>query len=168
MSTWTEADKNLVRTLWARGTSSGDIASQLHFGPSRNAVMGMINRLGLLGLGSPPNFRIEAMERIEEIFAEPFSLGTPLHKEALLSLCVSTSGPLVNPLALASGVARPDCVSFLEKLPLIWEEGEPMPERWLEGLEGVYAFILDMAFLSGSIDEPPLRRNPSTTPRLAA
>lgn len=47
---WSAERKDQLRRLWSESRSSGEIASALG-GVTRNAVMGMVNRLGLMGKG---------------------------------------------------------------------------------------------------------------------
>lgn len=162
MTTWTDADKDVIRTMWACGLPSRTIAEALTNGVSRNATMGMLNRLGLMGLGHADAGRLAAIAKVEEVLGEPFSMGAPLHREALLALRVEFSGRSADALALASGVSRDQCSSFLVRLLLVWSEGEGMPERWQGSLEGVLAFILDMAVVAGVIDRTP-ERGPITS-----
>lgn len=44
---WTDNDKAMLASLWKAGLSSGKIAQR--FGVSRSAIMGTINRMGLMG-----------------------------------------------------------------------------------------------------------------------
>ena len=48
--TWTEQRVELLKKLWAEGSSASQIAAQIG-GISRNAVIGKIHRLGLSGRG---------------------------------------------------------------------------------------------------------------------
>lgn len=146
----------MVRTLWAPGTSSGDIARVLENGASRNATMGMINRLGLMGLGHADAGRMKAIAKVQQVMDEPFCLGRPLHREALLALRVGSCGRDADALALATGVSRPECAAFLQRLPLVWKSGR-MPIAWQGSLEGVLAFILDMAVIAGTLQTRPVR-----------
>lgn len=168
MSAWTDFDKDMVRTLWARGVKSHDIVPRLSPGITRNAVMGMLNRMGLMGLGHADEARLLAITKVEEIMDEEFFLGAPLHREALLALRVGSTDRSVEALALATGVCRDHCAAFLDRLPMVWPRGKPMPLAWQGSLEGTLAFILDMAYLNGVLDEVPVRRDPPQPPRLAA
>lgn len=130
--------------------------------------MGMLNRLGLMGLGHADDARLRTIAKVEEIMDDEFFLGDPLHREALLALSVGRAGRSVDDLALATGVSRDQCSVFLDRLPQVWTDGEPMPAHWQGGLEGTLAFILDMALVKGMISEPAVRREPPSPPRLAA
>ena len=48
MAKWNDGRKDELRTMWLAGRSSSEIARVLGEGVTRNAVMGMANRLGLL------------------------------------------------------------------------------------------------------------------------
>jgi GcrA cell cycle regulator len=48
--TWTEERVELLKKLWAEGSSASQIAAQIG-GVSRNAVIGKVHRLGLSGRG---------------------------------------------------------------------------------------------------------------------
>lgn len=151
---WTDADRDLLRTMWARGESSRDIAAAVSVDVTRNAVMGMVNRLGLMGLGHPDAARLAAIGKVSAVMDDEFSFGKPLHREALLALLVGRAGRDPDDLSLAAGVAYGDCRRFLERLPLVWPATvKRMPARWQGSLEGVFAFILDMAFVAGLITE---------------
>ena len=171
MSTWTDYDKDMIRTMWARGVPSRSIAEALPNGATRNATMGMLNRLGLMGLGHADDARLKAITKVEALMGEDFSLGAPLHREALLALRVGASGRTADALALATGISRDHCEAFLSRLPLVWPKGEPMPGRWQGSLEGVLAFILDMAVVAGVLEASP-KRGPvaggGPDPRMAA
>lgn len=155
---WSEADKDLLRTMWARGEMSRDIAAALSIDVSRNAVMGMVNRLGLMGLGHPDVVRLAMMDKVAEVLGDPFSFGLPLHREALLAFLVGAAGRDPDALSHASGVSYGDCRRFLERLPLVWPERvRRMPARWQGSLDGVLAFVLDMALVAGRIETQALR-----------
>jgi len=155
---WIDADRDLLRTMWARGSSSGDVAVALARPVSRNAVMGMVNRLGLMGLGHADDGRLSSMAKVSDLMQEEFSLGLPLHREALLALTVIRTGlRSVEGLAQSSGVCRPDCAAFIARLPLVWPGRASPPLRWQGGLEGNLAFILDMAVVAGRLSRSPIR-----------
>lgn len=156
MSVWTDEARGLLGTMWAMGRSSREIATALATGVSRNAVMGMVNRLGLMGLGRPTPARLQAMRRVSALFEEPFSMSAPLHREALLTLMTSRTRSAAD-LSTRSGVSLADCERFLARLPLVWPSCSSVPSRWSGGLEGNLAFILDMAVVSGRLARPPLR-----------
>lgn len=52
MTTWTDDRIDALKRLWAEGKSASEIAGQLD-GPSRNAVIGKAQRLGLESRPSP-------------------------------------------------------------------------------------------------------------------
>ena len=54
MSDWTQEREDMLRKLWADGLSASQIGKALG-GVTRNAVIGKIHRLGLLGRGRPTN-----------------------------------------------------------------------------------------------------------------
>lgn len=150
---WSEHDCDTMRTLWAQGMNSRDISLKLSCSPTRNAVMGKLNRLGLMGLGKPLPVRLETMDKVSRILDEPFFMGKPLHREALLTLLFDHTNGSVKSLSELSGVSRDFCEAFLARLPLVWPKGEPMPSRWCNGLEGKFAFIIDMAIIHGNFDK---------------
>jgi len=164
MGSWSEYDRDVARTLWARGVQSRDILPHVSKGITRNALMGMLNRMGLMGLGHAGPERIATMAQVAAIMGEDFSLGAPLHAEALLALLSASTPRHPDALAKVSGVCRADCERFLDRLPLVWPEGEPMPERWQGSLEGKFAFILDMAFVSGVLEQAPVRGGDEADP----
>lgn len=158
MTGWTLTDKNLIRTMWAKGAQSSEIVPCLSVPKTRNAVMGMLNRLGLMGLGNPSPERLETIDRVSDLMQEEFSLGSRLHCEALLTLMTMKIGKRdAKALSVASGVSLDMCSSFLERLPLVWSPGEEAPVNWAGGIEGNIAFILDMAVIAGSLDASPVR-----------
>lgn len=157
MSSWSQQDRDLVCTMWAMGENSRTIAERLcvhGHQVTRNAVMGMVDRLGLMGLGQPDTLRLRTFERVSSLFLMPFSLGEPLHREAALTLLVAGRRALreMEPLAIASGVDRTSTCRFLDRLGIVWPEGSPVPTRWAGGIEGNLAFILDMAVVSARLD----------------
>lgn len=158
MGVWLDEDIETIRTLWARGVPSRDIAAAMSRPVTRNAVMGKIDRLGIMGLGEPDARRLAAIAKVGELLQEPFSTGAPLHCQALLALLVEPVGRDVDALARASGLDRLTCAKFLERLPRVWSSSErAMPSRWTGCLEGTLSFILDMAVVSGSLTEAPRR-----------
>lgn len=162
MSTWTSYDKDVIRTMWARGLPSRIISEALGNGATRNATIGMINRLGLMGLGHADQARLDAIAKVESVMGEDFSLGAPLHREALLTFRVGQAGRNVDALALSTGVEREHCAAFLIRLPLVWPSGHRMPLRWQGSFEGILAFVLDMAVIAGVLDSSP-ERGPTPT-----
>lgn len=168
MGMWTDNDRDVVRTQWARGVKSHDIVPLLSPGITRNAVMGMLNRQGLMGLGHADAKRLTAIDKVEEIMDARFFLGEPLHREALLALCVDWRDRTTESLALASGICRDHCATFLERLTAVWPRGQRMPARWQGSLEGVLAFILDLAVVHGTLDGKAVRGRGDGPPRMAA
>lgn len=162
MASWTDSDKDLIRTMWAMGTHSSDIAQalagRLRRVVTRNSVMGVIDRIGLMGLGHADAARLSAIAKVSELMEEPFSMGQPLHREALLTILLVSHAARrdAETLSLASGVDRSSVSAFLERLPLVWPKGRA-PARWMGGVEGNLAFILDMAVVAGRIEAPTSR-----------
>lgn len=165
---WTQEDIDIMRTLWAQGKSSRDISNELPCQPTRNAVMGKLNRLGLMGLGKPTQERLDAIKKVSEILDAPFFMGDPLHKETLLTLMSDTAGRNPDSLSLASGVSKDLCQCFLNRLPKVWPISEPMPARWDNGLEGKFAFIIDMAIIQGRYEEVSQKNRPTSSSQIAA
>lgn len=158
MSQWSQHDKDVIRTMWARGLQSSEIVPLLSVPKTRNAVMGMLNRLGLMGLGHATRDRIVAMDKVSDLMSETFSMGSPLHLESYLTLMmVRNFHDTVRDLSIASGVSLDQCDRYLERLPLVWDAARPVPERWQGGVEGNLAFILDMAVVKGSLSQTPCR-----------
>lgn len=64
-TTWTAGEVALVESLWMHGASATEIAERI--GTTRSAVLGKINRLGLLKTRDPEvakeNIRLAAMAR---------------------------------------------------------------------------------------------------------
>ncbi len=54
---WTDARIRYVQRRWSRGASAAGIARELGGSPSRDAVLGMIRRLGLVGAAATRNPR---------------------------------------------------------------------------------------------------------------
>lgn len=158
MAAWTQDDIDLVCTMWARGARSTDIVPLLSRQATRNAVMGMVDRLGLMGLGHADRARLARMDRVSRLLGAPFSFGEPLHPEALVTLsCLETGSRDVEVIALSSGMARDRCAAHLARLALVWPEGLPPPARWSHAEEGVIAFVLDMAVVAGRLKAVPRR-----------
>lgn len=55
MSFWTDERVDLLKKLWRKGHSAGDIAER--WGTTRNTVLGKVNRLGMLGTRRGPKIR---------------------------------------------------------------------------------------------------------------
>lgn len=161
MAAWTQDDIDLVCTMWARGVRSTEIVPLLSRQATRNAVMGMVDRLGLMGLGHADRARLARMDRVSRLLGAPFSFGEPLHPEALVTLsCLETGSRDVEVIALSSGMARDRCAAHLARLALVWPEGLPPPARWSHAEEGVIAFVLDMAVVAGRLKAVPRRGSP--------
>lgn len=55
MSFWTDERVDLLKKLWRKGHSAGDIAER--WGTTRNTVLGKLHRLGMLGTRRGPKIR---------------------------------------------------------------------------------------------------------------
>lgn len=76
---WTEERVSTLRKLWAEGLSASEIAKQLG-GVTRNAVIGKVHRLGLVGRASPsrPARSLKALRpRAVRVTAQRYRPPTP-------------------------------------------------------------------------------------------
>jgi GcrA cell cycle regulator len=122
---WTDDRVGTLRAMWSRGQSSGRIADALGGGVTRNAVMGKLNRLGLMGAvrTAPPSEaaaarRVRAvapqgpvpapprsLPSVPAVAAPPAVAAAPRNLRDLVAFALG--GPAPAPAALAAATAKP-------------------------------------------------------------
>lgn len=167
---WTDEEKNTLRTLWLSGSGSGDIAR--HLGSvSRNAVMGMINRLGLMGRQGtepkpeetsavPPPIPVQTLPQsdartlVEEAFDEPYDQRQPGHLSGLVAMAAIIVSRDAAAVSEATGLRLDTSTTVLGMIDDagVWREGEMPPRYWIDPKSGTVAFVMDMLVVEGVID----------------
>lgn len=169
---WTDEDKNTLRTLWLAGRGSGDIAR--HLGTvSRNAVMGMINRLGLMGrqgtepapdagmvseTAAPVDLQTlpesDARTLAEEAFGEPYDQRRPGHLSALVTLAAVIVGRDPAAVAQATGLHPGTSATVLAMIDDagVWRADEMPPRHWIDPRSGTVSFVMDMLVVEGAVE----------------
>jgi GcrA cell cycle regulator len=91
---WNAANVRLLKTLWAKGHSSGQIAAKLNC--SRSAVCAKLQRLGLQRRHAPPTAKPKIV-KVPKVVAHP----SPPHAQRPLARVEFTKRQLYEMLAAA-------------------------------------------------------------------
>lgn len=110
MANWSAERKDSLRTMWKEGFTSAQI-SEILGGVSRNAVMGMVHRLGLMG---DPDHAANSASRLSGCCATGWRRVAPEPLEAGMTVTGPMPDPIVVPDApSAIVIANDDDVSIL-------------------------------------------------------
>jgi hypothetical protein len=154
-SAWTEERKEILRRMWKSHRTSGDISKRLG-GVSRNAVMGMVNRLGLLGRGgSKENHATlaEAKRLLQDTLQEPYCRDNPHHVQTLVAIGAAMGGRDASALSKLLHVDEDKVAHALSSFHEsgVWVEGEAMPKSWEEPRTGNVSLAMDSLVAIGTI-----------------
>jgi hypothetical protein len=158
---WTKDKETVLESMWLWGHSSEKIAQVLpEF--TRNAVMGKLNRLGLMGRKGEYLHKIKLESEINREDVEDF-----IQEILNETPDFSDQTHLYLGVALTSIFAGRDAGGISEKLRLplskvekvlkaydskgIWKEGHPPPLEWWKDNHGNMAMILDAISAMGII-----------------
>ena len=183
---WTPERSDALEQMWLWGISSGSIASNLG-GMTRNAVMGRLNRAGLMGrggerLGAEINGAKVDKQALKDVVAEllheDYDGRKAVHWHALVAVTSLLVGHRENVLAHALEVNIEAIRHSLDSMHQtgVWKREEHPPSAWWHHEEGWMAFMLDMMTAGGMISiattdtngsrtytRPPERRTDSRT-----
>lgn len=152
---WSEERKEMLRRLWKARRTSGEIAKQLG-GVSRNAVMGMVNRLGLMGKGGsnvPHPTLGEAKNLLAEVLGVPYDHEEAGHDEVLVAIAGAMCGRDAECIAhcLRMSKGRIDAVLARFHETGVWVAEAPTPDAWFDGRTGNVAMAMDSMVAAGRI-----------------
>ena len=161
MSFWSEERLDRLRTMWLAGVGSGGIAEVL--APiGRNAVMGKVNRLGLMGRkgeGAMAHATDQEVRlRISEILAEsaartedgsPRAIGVEDELAVVqTAILVGRRSPRLVALACPDPVQAAAIVARMNETG-IWPEDQGPPAKWFaESGSGDERFLVDLMVLA--------------------
>lgn len=153
--TWSEERKETLRRLWRAKRTSGEIARHLG-GVSRNAVMGMVNRLGLMGAGGSYVVHAtlgEAKNLLKEALGVEYDHDEPGHDEVLVAIAGAMCGRDAACIAhcLRTGRNRIDAVLTRFHETGTWLEGAPTPDAWFDERSGNVAMVMDAMVAAGRV-----------------
>ncbi|WP_046865536.1 GcrA family cell cycle regulator [Microvirga massiliensis] len=130
--TWTEERVELLKKLWAEGSSASQIAAQIG-GVSRNAVIGKIHRLGLSGRGKTKTGAQQQPQRPRKPSGRTPSAPAPLPQPRAVAQIHALPQPLPPPVEEAEQeVAAEEVVVPMSERVTIMELREYMC-RWPMG-----------------------------------
>ncbi|MFZ3482208.1 GcrA family cell cycle regulator [Sphingomonas sp. 3-13AW] len=134
---WTSEQLANVERMWRDGRTGGQIAKEL--GVTRNAVMGRIHRMGLLGQGGIPKevardneMRRELQSEFEAAYGRAPVCGRRGDAAMLVCLAAVRAGRSPNVVARWSGVPVHEVMEILSNYhdKGIWLSDDPPPNRW--------------------------------------
>lgn len=154
-SAWTEERKEILRRMWKSHRTSGEISTRLG-GVSRNAVMGMVNRLGLLGRGgSKENHATlaEAKRLLQDTLQETYSAKNPHHVQTLVAIGAAMGGRDASALSKLLHVEEDRVAQALSAFHEsgVWMEGDDMPGTWEDAKIGNVSLAMDSLVAIGTI-----------------
>lgn len=158
---WTNEDENTLEDLWFWGHSSSVISQNLG-NRTRNAVMGKVNKLRLIGrqgerIGcarkNPDKFfhQASAEDFIENITNEKYDWADPVHRSAIVHLACLLVGRFVEPVSQALQKPAKEIEEVLYQMQAsgAWKENDSPPAKWWHPREGNMAFLLDAMTTAG-------------------
>lgn len=153
--TWSEERKNTLRRLWKARRTSGEIAKHLG-GVSRNAVMGMVNRMGLMGTGGSYVVHAtlgEAKNLLHEALGVEYDRDEPGHNEVLVAIAGAMCGRDAACIAHCLRTSRSWVDAILARFHETgtWLEGAPTPDGWFAEGSGDVAMVMDSMVAAGRI-----------------
>ena len=158
---WTPEHAWTLEQMWLWGIPSGVISRNMG-NLTRNAVMGRVNRAGLMGRGGerlgrelegaeidPEGLR----ETAAELMREPYDAGNALHRHAEIAVACLLVGHSVRAVAKATGHDRGRVEATIAAMHErgVWKDGEAPPSAWWHHEEGRMAFMLDMMATEGLV-----------------
>lgn len=159
---WTDDRIDILRRMWAEGSASGDIARAI--GKTRNAVMGKIDRLGLIGdkgkaapSESPPERRTPAFCRTEAIaYIEPlcgeYDETNLLHRLMIVTIAAACGKREHSLLSEQTGLDASEvsqCLNLLDASG-VWPATEGHPEDWACE-QGNAMLLIDVMVATGEL-----------------
>tara|TARA_Y100001947_G_C10247321_1_gene264301 strand:- start:250 stop:843 length:594 start_codon:yes stop_codon:yes gene_type:complete len=158
---WTPQNIDTLETMWLWGHSSRTISEVLEF-PTRNAVMGKINRLGLMKRGGEyvgaqlqgAQLDISIIQQeLEGLTQSDFSWNDPTDRALMVQMGALLVGHHAETVSAAIGKPLPEVAQTMEAMHRtgVWRKGEKPPSKWWENKEGNVAFLLDAMVTAGII-----------------
>lgn len=158
---WTPQAVDTLESMWLWGHSSGTISTILEF-PSRNAVMGKVNRLGLMKRGGEylgarmvgAQVDVAAVEtELADFTGAAFDWDDPVCRALMVQMICLFVGQHANSVAEASERPVEEIAEVLEAMDATgsWKAGEQPPTAWWHAREGNIAFLLDAMVTAGLI-----------------
>jgi len=158
---WTPQNIDTLETMWLWGHSSRTISEVLEF-PTRNAVMGKINRLGLMKRGGEyvgarlqgAQLDISIIEQeLEELTQSDFDWDDATDRALMVHMAALLVGQ--DPETVATAISKPLSQVSHTMAAMhatgVWRKGEKPPAKWWDNKEGNVAFLLDALVTAGII-----------------
>lgn len=157
---WNDEKKFALETMWLWGVSSSGIAASLDM--QRNAVMGKVNRLGLMGRGGERLGMANAQsgldqrdvaQAVADLIGEPYDPSRRVHLNAAVTVAALFTGRHADMVGSTVGQPAASVEQAFDDLHEtgVWRRGKPPPNAWWHHQEGQMAFLLDMMASSGVI-----------------
>lgn len=156
---WDETNISTAEMMWLWGYSATEIANIIN-APSRSAVMGKINRMGLTGKGgsyvganlSGAELNVEEIQKsVESLTGSPFSWSDKTDRAAMIQMAAILVGQDADKLAKALGKSKNDVNEVIRMMDQtgIWKANGRPPSGWWKSGEGNIEILLDSMVLSG-------------------
>ena len=156
---WNEQAIDTLEAMWLWGHNSRTISDILEF-PTRNAVMGKLNRQGLMRRGGE---RIgahmkdvllesdEFIKKIEELTQDSYDWDDQVDRALTVLLASLTIGQNAETLAYALERPLDEIASVLSAIDKtgVWPIGKAPPAKWWHNREGNLALLLDAMVCAG-------------------
>lgn len=172
---WTQDERRTLSDMWLAGRSSSEIAANLK-GRTRDAVMGMVNRLGLMGRARSGaqaaaldfhSVYMTALDHLKPLGRDETLMwnadGSDLvathhlldiHGDVAFLMTVILHGRDPAAIALAYEVTEAEAATRLRRLndTGLWRDGEPRPVHWNQVARTPQILIMDAMVLRGLMD----------------
>lgn len=158
---WTAEAIDTLETMWLWGHSSGTIAHVLAF-PSRNAVMGKLNRLGLMRRGGEyvgarlAGAKIDLTimtQELEGLTQSKFRWADATDRALMIHMTALFVGHDAETIAAAINRPLDEVARVVTAMDTtgVWKIGTKPPAKWWDNVEGNTAFLLDAMTTAGLI-----------------
>ena len=158
---WDEETLNALKDMWLWGHNSRTISETLKW-PTRNAVMGKLNRSGMMKRGGErigstlddPYIDQDIMlEELATITGGPIDWSSMVDRILVVQMTALMVGRYAKPIAEALDQDESqveEALDLMEKAGT-WRQGESPPAVWWKGQEGNVAILLDAMVAAGEI-----------------
>ena len=158
---WTEETEQILTDMWLWGHSSNNISAVLS-NVTRNAVMGKVNRLKLMGLQgawlrteqSPTGIKkSEITQMVATLIGEPYQQKKDDHFILAVMIMMMIAGRNIPFIADHLRAKEERVVGVIKILAdkKIWQTGDPPPFHWWDKASGDMSLLLDSMVASGSL-----------------
>jgi len=156
---WTPESQTALEDMWLWGHSSGTISKTIGE-VSRNAVMGKIYRMDLMGRGGErigsrlkgAKINVQAVgEAITQITGEDYTWDDDVSRACMVQMTAVMVGNHGDAIIEATGYPAIEVAQTIQTMRSsgVWPEGDKPPSQWWEPKLGDFTFLMDAMVTAG-------------------